>query len=75
MNFNEVLKNNNIEPKEEVIENLEVAALKIKAEDRIAELDKKSKEIIDILEKFSEKIPTMINRFETINQGLKFRKF
>ena len=75
MNFNEISKSNNIEPKEEVIENLEAVALKIKAEDRIAELDKKSKEVIDILEKFSEKIPTMINRLETINQGLKLENF
>lgn len=57
--------------KEDVIENLETAALKIKAENRIAELEKKSEEVINILEKFSEKIPTMVNRLETINDGLK----
>lgn len=75
MNFNEISKNSNIEPKEEVIENLEVVTLKIKAEDRIAELDKKSKEVIDILEKFSEKVPIMINRLEAINEGLKLESF
>lgn len=71
MNLNELSQNSNIEKKEDVIENLETAALKIKAENRIAELEKKSEEVINILEKFSEKIPTMVNRLETINDGLK----
>ena len=71
MNLNDLSQNSNIEKKEDVIENLETAALKIKAENRIAELEKKSEEVINILEKFSEKIPTMINRLETINDGLK----
>ena len=71
MNLNELSQNSNIEKKEDVIENLETAALKIKAENRIAELEKKSEEVINILEKFSEKIPTMINRLEIINDGLK----
>ena len=71
MNFNELSQNSNVETKEDVIESLETAALKIKAENRIAELEKKSEEVINILEKFSEKIPTMINRLETINDGLK----
>ena len=71
MNLNDLSQNSNIEKKEDVIENLETAALKIKAENRIAKLEKKSEEVINILEKFSEKIPTMINRLETINDGLK----
>ncbi len=71
MNLNDLSQNSNIEKKEDVIENLETAALKIKAENRIVELEKKSEEVINILEKFSEKIPTMINRLETINDGLK----
>ena len=71
MNLNELSQNSNIEKKEDVIENLETAALKIKAENRIAELEKKSEEVINILEKFSEKIPTMVNRLEIINDGLK----
>lgn len=71
MNLNDLSQNSNIEKKEDVIENLETAALKIKAENRIAELEKKSEEVINILEKFSEKIPTMVNRLETINDGLK----
>ena len=71
MNLNDLSQNSNIEKKEDVIENLETAALKIKAENRIAELEKKSEEVINILEKFSEKIPTMINRLEIINDGLK----
>ena len=71
MNLNDLSQNSNIEKKEDVIENLETAALKIKAENRIAELEKKSEEVVNILEKFSEKIPTMINRLETINDGLK----
>lgn len=71
MNLNDLSQNSNIEKKEDVIENLETAALKIKAENRIAELEKKSEEVINILEKFSKKIPTMVNRLETINDGLK----
>ena len=71
MNLNDLSQNSNIEKKEDVIENLETAALKIKAENRIAELEKKSEEVINILEKFSEKIPTMVNRLEIINDGLK----
>ena len=71
MNLNELSQNSNIEKKEDVIENLETAALKIKAENRIAELEKKSEEVINILEKFSEKIPTMVNRLEIINDSLK----
>ena len=71
MNLNNLSQNSNIEKKEDVIENLETAALKIKAENRIAELEKKSEEVINILEKFSEKIPTMVNRLEIINDGLK----
>lgn len=75
MNFNELSQNSNVETKEDVIENLETAALKIKAENRIEELEKKSKEVIGILEKFSEKIPTMIDRLENINEGLKLENF
>lgn len=71
MNLNDLSQNSNIEKKEDVIENLETAALKIKAENRIAELEKKSEEVINILEKFSEKIPTMVNRLEIINDSLK----
>ena len=36
MNLNDLSQNSNIEKKEDVIENLETAALKIKAENRIA---------------------------------------
>ncbi len=75
MNFNELSQNSNVETKEDVIESLETAALKIKAENRIEELEKKSKEVISILEKFSEKIPTMIDRLENINEGLKLENF
>ena len=66
MNINDLSSNN-----EKIIETLDNVALKIKAENRLAELDKKSEEVIKTLEKFSEKIPTMINRLETINDGLK----
>ena len=75
MNFNELSQNSNVETKEDVIESLETAALKIKVENRIEELEKKSKEVISILEKFSEKIPTMIDRLENINEGLKLENF
>ena len=66
MNINDLSNSN-----EKIIETLDNVALKIKAENRLAELEKKSEEVINILEKFSEKIPTMINRLETINDGLK----
>ncbi len=66
MNINDLSNSN-----EKIIETLDNVALKIKTENRIAELEKKSEEVINILEKFSEKIPTMINRLETINDGLK----
>ena len=77
MNINDLIKdnNNNTETKEDVIKNLENTALKIKAENRLTELDKKSEEITKILEKFSEKIPTMINRIEDINNELKLETF
>lgn len=55
--------------------NLENVALKIKAESCLEELDQKSEEIIKILEKFSEKIPTMITSLETINKGLRLDFF
>ena len=66
MNINDLSNSN-----EKIIETLDNVALKIKTENRLAELDKKSEEVIKTLEKFSEKIPTMINRLETINDGLK----
>lgn len=74
MNINELADNNTNPTKEnqkEVIENLDNTALKIKAENKLEELDKKSKELIEILEKFSKKVPPMINRLDTINEGLK----
>lgn len=74
MNINELADNNTNPIKEnqkEVIENLDNTALKIKAENKLEELDKKSKELIEILEKFSKKVPPMINRLDTINEGLK----
>ena len=66
MNINDLSNSN-----EKIIETLDNVALKIKTENRLAELDKKSEEVIKTLGKFSEKIPTMINRLETINDGLK----
>ena len=66
MNINDLSNSN-----EKIIETLDNVALKIKTENRLAELDKKSEEVIKTLEKFSEKIPTMVNRLETINDGLK----
>ena len=55
MNLNDLSQNSNIEKKEDVIENLETAALKIKAENRIAELEKKSEEVVNILKNFQRK--------------------
>ena len=60
---------------EKIIETLDNVALKIKAENRLAELDKKSEEVIKTLEKFSEKIPIMIDRIEVINKELKLEEF
>ena len=70
MNINDLSSNN-----EKIIETLDNVALKIKAENRLAELDKKSEEVIKTLENFSEKIPTMIERIEVINKELKLNDF
>lgn len=70
MNINDLSDNN-----EKIIETLDNVALKIKAENRLAELDKKSEEVIKTLENFSEKIPIMIERIETINKELKLNDF
>lgn len=70
MNINDLSNNN-----EKIIETLDNVALKIKAENRLAELDKKSEEVIKTLENFSEKIPTMIERIEVINKELKLNDF
>ena len=70
MNINDLSDNN-----EKIVEILDNVALKIKAENRLAELDKKSEEVIKTLENFSEKIPTMIERIETINKELKLNDF
>ena len=70
MNINDLSSNN-----EKIIETLDNVALKIKAENRLAELDKKSEEVIKTLENFSEKIPIMIERIEIINKELKLEEF
>ena len=70
MNINDLSNNN-----EKIIETLDNVALKIKAENRLAELDKKSEEVIKTLENFSEKIPTMVERIEVINKELKLNDF
>ena len=63
MNINDLSNNN-----ENIIKTLDNVALKVKAENRLAELDKKSEEVIKTLENFSSKIPAMIERIETINK-------
>ena len=70
MNINDLSDNN-----EKIIETLDNVTLKIKAENRLAELDKKSEEVIKTLENFSEKIPTMVERIEVINKELKLNDF
>lgn len=70
MNINDLSNSN-----EKIIETLDNVALKIKAENRLAELDKKSEEVIKTLENFSEKIPIMIERIEIINKELKLNDF
>ena len=70
MNINDLSNSN-----EKIIETLDNVALKIKAENRLAELDKKSEEVIKTLENFSEKIPIMIERIEVINKELKLNDF
>lgn len=70
MNINDLSNSN-----EKIIETLDNVALKVKAENRLAELDKKSEEVIKTLENFSEKIPIMIERIETINKELKLNDF
>ena len=70
MNINDLSNSN-----EKIIETLDNVALKIKTENRLAELDKKSEEVIKTLEKFSEKIPIIIDRIEVINKELKLEEF
>ncbi len=70
MNINDLSNNN-----ENIIKTLDNVALKVKAENRLAELDKKSEEVIKTLENFSGKIPAMIERIETINKELKLDEF
>ena len=70
MNINDLSNSN-----EKIIETLDNVALKIKAENRLTELDKKSEEVIKTLENFSEKIPIMIERIEVINKELKLNDF
>lgn len=63
-----------IQEEKEVIENLDNAVIKIKAENKLEELENKSKELINLLEDFSKKVPPMINRLDIINDGLKLEE-
>ena len=70
MNFNEI-SNEKVNSEGEVIEKLDNLALKIKADEKIKELENKSKEVIKTMDNFANRIPVMIERLEVINKGIK----
>ena len=70
MNFNEI-SNEKINSEGEVIEKLDNLALKMKADEKIKELENKSKELIKTMDNFANRIPVMIERLEVINKGIK----
>lgn len=70
MNFNEI-SNEKINSEDEVIEKLDNLALKMKADEKIKELENKSKEVIKTMDNFANRIPIMIERLEIINKGIK----
>lgn len=67
-------KRKEIQRKKEMIENLDNTAIKVKAENKLEELENKSKELVGLLENFSKKVPPMINRLDIINEGLKLEE-
>lgn len=67
-------KRKEIQRKKEMIENLDNTAIKVKAENKLEELENKSKELVGLLEDFSKKVPPMINRLDIINEGLKLEE-
>lgn len=69
MNFNEV-SNEKINSEDETIEKLDSLALKIKADEKIKELENKSKEVIKTMDNFANRIPIMVERLEIINKGI-----
>lgn len=69
MNFNEI-SNEKINPEDEVIEKLDNLALKMKADEKIKELENKSKEVIKTMDNFANRIPIMVERLEVINKGI-----
>ena len=70
MNFNEI-SNEKVNSEGEVIEKLDNLALKMKADEKIKELENKSKEVIKTMDNFANRIPVMIERLEVINKGIK----
>ena len=70
MNFNEI-SNEKVNSEGEVIEKLDNLALKMKADEKIKELENKSKELIKTMDNFANRIPVMIERLEVINKGIK----
>lgn len=69
MNFNEV-SNEKINSEDEVIEKLDNLALKMKADEKIKELENKSKDVIKTMDNFANRIPIMVERLEVINKGI-----
>lgn len=70
MNFNKI-SNEKVNSEGEVIEKLDNLALKMKADEKIKELENKSKELIKTMDNFANRIPVMIERLEVINKGIK----
>lgn len=70
MNFNEISSKNN-NPENRTIEQLDNIALKMKADEKIKELEDKSQNLIETMDNFANKIPIMIERLDIINKGIK----
>lgn len=70
MNFNEI-SNKKVDSEDETIEKLDNLVLKMKADEKIKELENKSKEVIKTMDNFANRIPVMIERLEVINKGIK----
>lgn len=70
MNFNEIY-NKKVDSEDKTIEKLDNLVLKMKADEKIKELEDKSKEFIKTMDNFANRIPVTIERLEVINKGIK----
>lgn len=70
MNFDEI-SNKKVDSEDKTIEKLDNLVLKMKADEKIKELEDKSKEVIKTMDNFANRIPIMVERLEVINKGIK----